>query len=50
MTPAQLAAYGVTVDALGELRLGNVVGADVLNTLELARHARATAAYAATQS
>ncbi len=49
MTPAQLAAYGVRVDASGGLRLGKIRGADVLNTIELGRHAKATAAYAANQ-
>lgn len=50
MTPAQLAAYGVRVDASGTLRLGDIRGADVLNAIELGRHAKATAAYAANQS
>lgn len=36
-SPAQLAAYGVTVDRHGTLRLGDSRGADVLNTLEIAR-------------
>ena len=36
-SPAQLAAYGVTGGADGTLRRGTVSGADVLNTLELAR-------------
>jgi hypothetical protein len=49
-TPAQLAAYGVRVDASGTLRLGDIRGADVLNAIELGRHAKATAAYAANQS
>jgi hypothetical protein len=49
MTPAQLAAYGVTTDASGTLRLGDIRGADVLNTIEQGRHARAAAAYAANQ-
>jgi hypothetical protein len=35
---AQLAAYGVTTDARGELQHGAVTGSDVLNDLELARH------------
>ena len=35
---AQLAAYGVTTDAKGELTHGAVSGSDVLNDLELARH------------
>jgi hypothetical protein len=50
MSPAQLAAYGVRVDASGTLRLGDIRGADVLNAIELARHAKATAAYTANQS
>jgi hypothetical protein len=50
MTAAQLAAYGVSVDASGGLRLGDISGADVLNVIELSRHAQATAAYAANQS
>jgi hypothetical protein len=50
MTPAQLAAYGVRVDASGTLRLGDIRGADVLNVIELSRHAKAAAAYAANQS
>ncbi len=50
MTPAQLAAYGVRVDASGNLRLGDITGADVLNAIELGRHARAAAAYAANPS
>src|ERR1700722_11586357 len=41
MTQAQLAAYGVSVDASGGLRLGDVKGADVLNAIELSRHAKA---------
>lgn len=36
-SPAQLAAYGVTGSADGTLRRGTVSGADVLNSLELAR-------------
>jgi hypothetical protein len=36
---AQLAAYGVTRSAAGTLRRGDVSGSDVLNELELARHA-----------
>ncbi len=36
-SPAQLAAYGVTGGADGGLRRGTVSGADVLNSLELAR-------------
>ena len=46
MTPAQLSAYGVKVDAFGTLRLGDIQGADVLNTIELSRLSKAAAAYA----
>jgi hypothetical protein len=49
LTPQQLAAYGVSSDASGTLKLGNIQGADVLNTLELARLRGAAAAYAANQ-
>jgi hypothetical protein len=50
-TPQQLAAYGVRTDASGNLRLGDVKGADVLNMLELARLGeRAAAAYGAQQA
>lgn len=34
-SPAQLAAYGVTADASGELEQGGLQGSDVLNGLEL---------------
>jgi hypothetical protein len=34
-SPAQLAAYGVTRDAGGELKKGGLAGSDVLNGLEL---------------
>jgi hypothetical protein len=46
---AELAAYGVSSTAKGELQQGDLQGADVLNGLELARHdARSAAArYAA---
>jgi hypothetical protein len=50
MTAAQLAAYGVRADASGALKLGDIRGADVLNAIELGRHSKATAAYAANQS
>jgi hypothetical protein len=33
-SPAQLAAYGVTMNASGELEKGRVAGSDVLNSLE----------------
>jgi hypothetical protein len=50
MTPQQLAAYGVRVEASGTLRLGDAEGADVLNTIQLVRLKEAATAYAATQS
>jgi hypothetical protein len=50
LSPQQLAAYGVHVDRAGTLHLGDIHGADVLNSLELARLNRAAAAYAASQS
>jgi hypothetical protein len=50
LTPQQLAAYGVRVDPSGNLKLGDVEGADVLNVIELARLGRATAAYAVNQA
>ena len=43
-SPAQLAAYGVTGGAGGTLRRGTESGADVLNSLELARIATPVAA------
>ncbi len=43
-SPAQLAAYGVTGGTDGTLRRGTVSGADVLNSLELARIAVPVAA------
>ncbi len=43
-SPAQLAAYGVTGGTDGTLRRGTVSGADVLNSLELARIAAPAAA------
>jgi hypothetical protein len=49
MTPEQLAAYGVRSNASGTLKLGNIEGADVLNSIELARLGNAAAAYAANQ-
>jgi hypothetical protein len=36
-TPSQLAAYGVTATAGGNLKFGNLEGSDVLNSLEFAR-------------
>jgi hypothetical protein len=50
MTQAQLAAYGVRTDASGNLSLGTIKGADVLNTIELGRQSQLAAAYAANQS
>jgi hypothetical protein len=50
MTSAQLAAYGVRMDASGTLRLGDIEGADVLNSLELGRLSRIASVYAANQS
>jgi len=49
LTPQQLAAYGISSDASGTLKLGDVHGADVLNIVELARIKGAAAAYAANQ-
>jgi hypothetical protein len=50
MTLQQLAAYGVRSDASGILKLGDVEGADVLNTIQLARVDKAAAAYAVHQT
>jgi hypothetical protein len=47
LTPAQLAAYGVRQGSDGALRMGKLEGADVLNAIELTRHATAMAAYGA---
>ncbi len=49
-TAEQLAAYGVRSTASGMLKLDNVEGADVLNTMEMARLSKAAAAYAANQT
>jgi hypothetical protein len=49
LSASQLAAYGVTSDGAGGLKLGDLQGADVLNSLELARLAQASSAYAANQ-
>jgi hypothetical protein len=49
LTQQQLAAYGVSSDASGTLKRGDVQGADVLNIVELARLRGAAAAYAANQ-
>jgi hypothetical protein len=48
-SPQQLAAYGVHVNRSGTLQMGNIRGADVLNTIELARLDKAASAYAANQ-
>jgi hypothetical protein len=45
----QLAAYGVRSNSSGTLTLGDIEGADVLNTLQLVRLGHAAAAYAANQ-
>jgi hypothetical protein len=50
LTRQQLAAYGVHSDASGNLSLGDIQGADVLNRLELVRLDRVAAAYAANQA
>lgn len=50
MTLQQLAAYGVRSDAAGTLKLGDVEGADVLNSIQLVRIKEASAAYVAIQS
>ncbi len=44
-SPAQLASYGVSSTGDGTLRLADLTGADVLNTLELSRIQVAHAAY-----
>lgn len=49
-TPEQLTASGVHVDGLGNLKQGNVQGADVLNNLELARLGEVNTAYAANEA
>lgn len=41
-SPSQLMAYGVTTNADGTMQRGALNGADVLNQLELARHANPT--------
>jgi hypothetical protein len=46
----QLAAYGVRSSSSGTLTLGDIEGADVLNTLQLVRLGHAAAAYAANQT
>jgi hypothetical protein len=42
-SPSQLTAYGVSTGAGGIMRRGNLEGADVLNDLELGRHANSIA-------
>jgi hypothetical protein len=50
LSPEQLAAYGVTTNTAGDLTLGTMQGADVLNTIQLATLTKtAAAAYAANQ-
>jgi hypothetical protein len=39
-SPAQLTAYGIQTNAMGDLERGAVAGSDVLNDLELARHSQ----------
>ncbi len=46
----QLAAYGVRSNSSGTLTLGDIEGADVLNTLQLVRLGHAAAAYAANET
>jgi hypothetical protein len=50
MTAAQLASYGVRTGASGSLKLGDIEGADVLNTIQLVALGQAAAAYAANQT
>ena len=47
LSPAQLAAYGITVAPRGALRMGTLQDADVLNALELRRLAAPETAVAA---
>ncbi len=50
-SPAQLAAYGITTGATGNLQQGTLQGADILNNLEFARlQGHAEAQYAAAAS
>jgi hypothetical protein len=49
-TPSQLAAYGVRTGASGTLKLGDVEGADVLNTIQLVALGQVAAAYASNQT
>jgi hypothetical protein len=44
-SPAQLAAYGVSRTSDGSLKLANLEGADVLNSLELSRIQMVQTAY-----
>jgi hypothetical protein len=49
-TPEQLTAYGVSTNTAGNLTLGTIEGADVLNAIQLANlNKAAAAAYAANQ-
>jgi hypothetical protein len=48
LTSEQLAAYGVRTAPSGVLKLGDIQGADVLNSIQLQRLGKASAAYAAT--
>ena len=50
LSSAQLAAYGVRTAKDGTLTMGDVTGADVLNTLELKRINDANAAYGRVQN
>jgi hypothetical protein len=50
LSAQQLAAYGVHVTRSGALQMGDIQGADVLNTIELARLEKAASAYAANQT
>jgi hypothetical protein len=49
-TPAELAAYGVVSGASGAMKLGDIEGADVLNTMQLFQLGEAVAAYSANQT
>ncbi len=50
LSPAELGAYGVRSDVSGGLSLGNAMGADALNTIELVRLGQISAAYAGKQT
>jgi hypothetical protein len=49
-TPAQLEAYGVVSTPSGNMKLGEIEGADVLNAVQLLRLGTAVAAYSANQA